>query len=93
MNKEAEERVKYLGALEKKVRRLLLRDENAKAVELLYEIIEGYWEIGADTRAKALEEKLKLFLVDRDVKLENIAEVMTTKEESEDKILFYIESL
>ncbi len=93
MNKESEERVKYLGALEKKVRRLLLRDENEKAIELLYEIIEGYWEVGEDNRAKALEEKLKLFLIERDVKLENIAGVMTTKEESEDKVLFYIESL
>ncbi|MHA1129661.1 MAG: hypothetical protein ACTSQI_02765 [Candidatus Helarchaeota archaeon] len=91
--KQFQEQINYLGALEKKVRRLLLQDENTKAIILLKKIIQGYREIGAENYANTLEEKLELFLAEQDIKLKNIAYMITNEEETQEKILFYIESL
>lgn len=58
---EFQEKLKYYNALEKKVRRLLLKEENEEAVKTLIQIIQGYKSIGVTEKAKMLEDELQNF--------------------------------
>lgn len=87
-----QEKLKLYSALEKKVRRLLLKDENEEAVNVLLEIIEGYKSIGLVEKAKVFEEELKNFAMATNIKLD---ESFGSSERTEDaeKILGFIESI
>ncbi|MHA1650507.1 MAG: hypothetical protein ACTSYB_09945 [Candidatus Helarchaeota archaeon] len=90
---EFQKKIKYLSGLEKKVRRLLLREKYEEAVELLQQIIEEYRDLGAFQKARYLEEKLRTVLAETNMNLEGIEEITTSKEERIEQVLFYIEAL
>jgi len=94
MDAEAEfqEKLKYYAALEKKVRRLLLKEENEEAVKVLIQIIRGYKSIGIVDKAKIFEDELRNFATAINLNLEKFLELQESGEESE-KILGFIESL
>ncbi|MFX1299200.1 MAG: hypothetical protein ACFFD2_30605, partial [Promethearchaeota archaeon] len=91
---ELEQRLKILKGLEKKARRLLLKDESfTQAIDLLKEIISGYREIGAIEKARILEGQLAVILKEHDIKIDDIRVETHYKEDISENILNFIESL
>ncbi|MDD1779327.1 MAG: hypothetical protein LUQ65_14260 [Candidatus Helarchaeota archaeon] len=99
---EFQEKLKYYSALEKKVRRQLLKDENEEAIKTLIQIIQGYKSIGVIEKAKLLEEELANFASASNLNLQQFYESAGTVEEPEKpsarsddsgQILGFIESL
>ncbi|MFX1296911.1 MAG: hypothetical protein ACFFD2_18895, partial [Promethearchaeota archaeon] len=89
---EFQQRLKYLNAMEKRVRRLLLKGENKKAIKLLEDVIEDYKKIGVNQKAEILEINLKEMLKESDIKVKNIAQ-LTTEKDNPAQLSFYIEAL
>ena len=89
---ELQEKLKFYAALEKKVRRLLLKGENEEAVKVLVQIIKGYKSIGVIEKAKIFEDELKNFASSINLNLEKFLEPSENPEDSE-KIMGFIESL
>jgi len=87
-----QEKLKLYSALEKKVRRLLLKGENEEAVNVLSEIIEGYKSIGLIEKAKVFEEELKNFAMATNIKLDESFGSAESTEDAE-RILGFIESI
>ncbi len=91
-----QEQLKYLAGLEQKARRLLINNENKKAVYIIKEIIEGYRILGVNEKANLLETQLKLILKEYGLKLEGFEEVISIPRSSErnrGKIREFIEAL
>lgn len=99
---EFQEKLKYYSALEKKVRRQLLKEENEEAIKTLIQIIQGYKSIGVTEKAKLLETELANFASAFNINLEQYYESSRVVEEQEKpsevkeesgEILGFIESL
>jgi hypothetical protein len=97
-----QEKLKYFTALEKKVRRLLLKEENEEAIKTLVQIIQGYKSIGVIEKAKLLETELANFATAFNINLDKFYESSGSVEEAEKpsesaedsgQILGFIESL
>ena len=97
-----QEKLKYYSALEKKVRRLLLKEENEEAIKTLVQIIQGYKSIGVVEKARLLETELQNFATAFNINLQEFSESSVPVEESEKasettgdsgRILGFIESL
>jgi hypothetical protein len=78
-----QEKLKYYSALEKKVRRLLLKDDNEEAIKTLVQIIQGYKSIGVIEKAKLLETELANFASASNINLEKYYESSGSVEEAE----------
>ncbi|HUX99502.1 MAG TPA: hypothetical protein VMV49_08120 [Candidatus Deferrimicrobium sp.] len=90
---EFRQRLQYLRSLEKKVRRLLLRNEMEQAIKILKYIIDEYRSLGVKEKAKLLEDNLKNLLQELNMSVEDIAEIIDEGEDKTQKILTYIEAL
>jgi hypothetical protein len=90
---EFRKRLEYLRALEKKARRLLLRNEIEQAVKILKYIISDYKKLGVREKAKLLEDNLKNLLIELNMNVDDIEEITDDAEDKTQKLLQVIESM